>query len=234
MLKKYPQFHFGFAIIFVFQLLATGNGLRELSFFTKPMITILLMSFIMVTIKHKGRFAIRMLIGLFFSLLGDIALLFTNESQLFFIMALVAFMFTHVAYANAFYLDYTKKKAGSSALILLACGGFGTFTISYYLFLCPYLFELAKPVLLYCTVITVMTVLAVARIGRCNSTSFNYVFCASVLFYVSDAMLAYEKFIGKFTFGGVLVMATYMGAQYAFTIGTVERRQRRATSIVKD
>ena len=109
MLKKYPQFTFGFAIIFLAELIATANDLREIRFVTKPLITIILMLFLHFAIEKKGRFTKKIITGLLFSLFGDVLLMFAPIEQTYFMLGLGSFLIAHLFYISAFYLDSNNK-----------------------------------------------------------------------------------------------------------------------------
>jgi len=224
MFKKYPQFSFAFAIIFFAELIALTNDLKEIRLITKPLITISLMLFLYFTIKRKSRFTSKIITGLFFSLLGDIFLMFVHTNELYFMLGLGAFLIAHLFYIAAFYLDSTNKMEVQQRYILPIFMVFGFFCLSYYYMLRPYLGSMHIPVLVYSFVITMMGITAALRYGKTNLKSFNWVLIGAILFIVSDAILAYNKFVERMEIGDLLVMTTYMLAQFFITIGTVERK----------
>ncbi len=69
--------------------------------------------------------------------------------------------------------------------------------------------------------------MAVNRYGRVNTLSFKLTFYGSVLFVISDSVLALNRFVHEFHFSGVIVMATYMAAQYMITLGNIERKMKK-------
>ncbi|WP_293298224.1 lysoplasmalogenase [Pedobacter sp. UBA4863] len=224
MLKKYPQFTFAFAIIFFAELLAVTNNLKEIRLVTKPLITLSLMLFLYFTIKRKSRFTGKIITGLFFSLLGDVFLLFVNSNQLYFMLGLGSFLIAHLFYIAAFYLDSTNKMEVQQRYILPIFMVFGFFCLSYYYLLHPHLGNMNIPVLVYSFVITLMGIMAALRYGKTNFKSFAWILTGAIFFIVSDSVLAYNKFVERLEIGDLLVMATYMLAQFLITMGTVERK----------
>lgn len=224
MLKKYLKFNLLFALIFILQILAEFQQITTLRYFIKPCIVISLMVMLYVSTNLKGRFHKRLFIGLFFALMGDILLMFVWQHPNYFIYGLVAFLLGHLFYISAFYLDFRSaqeldKKGARLAIILCA-----TFSIAFYFYLRPHLGDMKLPVMFYTFVISLMMMMAAFRNQRVNTLSFNLILFGALFFLVSDATLAYNKFVKGFDFAGVLIMATYMIAQYLITMGGVERK----------
>lgn len=76
----------------------------------------------------------------------------------------------------------------------------------------------------YIFVISIMAILAAYRYKRVNLYSFRLIYWGALFFVISDSALAYNKFVEPFSFSGVLIMATYMIAQYLITLGAIERK----------
>ncbi|WP_113661394.1 lysoplasmalogenase [Pedobacter nanyangensis] len=224
MLKKYPQFGFAFAIVFFAELFAVTNNLTAMRFITKPLITISLMLFIYLTIKKKSRFTSKVKIGLFFSLLGDVFLMFSAHHQLYFMLGLGSFLIAHLFYIAAFYVDLSNKAQSEKRYILPIFIVFGFSCLSYYYFLRPYLGNMNIPVLVYCFVIALMGITAALRHGKTNYKSFLWILLGAILFIISDATLAYNKFVERMDMGDFWVMFTYMLAQFLICMGTIERK----------
>lgn len=224
MFKKYPQFTFAFAIVFFAEIIAVKGNLTEVRFVTKPLITISLMLFLHFTIKLKSRFNNKVLAGLFFSLLGDIFLMFTHADQIYFMLGLGAFLVAHLFYISAFYIDNTNKIEVQQRYVLPIFMVFGFFCIAYYYLLRSHLGTMNIPVLVYSFVITMMGITAALRYGKTDSKSFTWILIGAIFFIISDAVLAYNKFVASLEIGDLLVMSTYMLAQFLITMGTVERK----------
>ena len=140
---------------------------------------------------------------------------------------LVAFLTCHIFYISAFYLDFRSaqeldKKGARIAIVLCAL-----FSITFYFYLRPHLGGMKLPVMIYTFVISMMMMMAAFRNQRVNALSFNLILVGALCFLLSDSILAYNKFVKGFDFAGVLIMATYMAAQYLITMGAVERKLLR-------
>lgn len=73
--------------------------------------------------------------------------------------------------------------------------------------------------LLYLGVIGTMATLAVW-----HRSPDRWAYCtAALLFCASDAMIAYGRFVEKFAYSGIAIMATYFAAQYLFAIAELRR-----------
>ena len=122
------------------------------------------------------------LIGLIFSWLGDVFLLFEAKDPLFFIGGLASFLLTHVCYIIYFLaprvssISMLKKKP--TIILLVIAYGAGLF-----IFLNPYLGDLKIPVLVYAVVICSMLLCAVHIYSSVNEPS-NKLYVAGALFFV--------------------------------------------------
>ncbi len=224
MLKKYLEFSFAFLIIFSFHLIAIVNKIQFLAFATKPLITFSLMFYLVYKMQFKGRFSKRIFIGLLFSLFGDVFLMLLPQKENYFIAGLLSFLIAQIFYISAFYLDFKPEKQINKIFLWLAIAFFGSFCIGFYLYLRPYLSDLKIPVMVYGFVISFMAILALNRVNNINKTSFIFIFLGAIMFLLSDSLLAYSKFVQDYKFSNLYIMATYMVAQYAITIGAVERK----------
>jgi uncharacterized membrane protein YhhN len=224
MFNKYPQFSFAFALIFFAELIATTNEFVGMRMVTKPLITISLILFLNYIIKRRSRFTSKVITGLFLSLIGDVALMFTSTDEFFFMLGLGAFLIAHLFYIAAFYLDSTNTIEVHRRYTLPIFMVFGFYCIAYFYLLHPHLESLSIPVLFYAITIAIMGITAALRYGKTNFKSFSWVLTGAILFIISDSVLAYNKFVEPLEIADVLVMATYMLAQFLIAMGTAERK----------
>jgi len=233
MLKKHPGFNFGFILIFIAQLVTESDtltqifSLQHLHYFIKLLITLSLFIFLLFHTGLRGRYAKRIGFGLLFGLVGDVFLLFNARHEQFFMYGLAAFLIGHLSYMSAFYLDYKVntgvfKKHSKNAIL-----GYIFYTVLFCGALWSYLGDMKIPVIVYAIAISLMGIMAVNRFGRVNSLSFNVTFYGSLLFVLSDSLLAIDRFVYSFKLSGVIIMASYMAAQYLITMGSVERKMKR-------
>lgn len=231
MLKKHQGFNIGFGILFLVQLIVVADSeilpIPYIHYFVKPLITLSLFGVLLFHTGLRGRFSKRVGIGLIFGLAGDVFLMFDEHNELFFTAGLAAFLIGHLFYASAFYLDYNVNKGVYKKHSKNAIIGYTFFSVLFCAGLWSYLGSMKIPVIIYAVVISLMGVMAVNRFGRVNTLSFRLTFIGSLLFVLSDSILAINRFVYSFPFSGVIIMATYMAAQYLITMGNIERKMKK-------
>ena len=223
MLQKHARFNLIFVLLFLLQVIAEYQQLHTLRLITKPLIVISLLTYFYISTGLKGRFHKRLFTGLLFALAGDVFLMFNNLDSSFFMYGLVAFLTCHLCYTSAFYLDFRSApeldKKGARIAIALSF----IFAVCFYFYLRPHLGIMKVPVLAYTIIISLMMMMSAFRNRRVNTTSFNLILIGALFFVLSDAILAYNKFISQSAHAGVFIIATYMVAQYLITMGGVSR-----------
>ena len=191
-----------------------GEG-RWLHWFAKPATTLLIAGIAWQARPAASPFYRRaVLAGMGLSCLGDIALMLPVDA---FVPGLVAFLLAHLCYIAAFRDGLHAGRGLLAAALLL-----GAFAIGNVLALWPHLPVLLRvPVLAYVGVLATMAVLALARhwqrprLPLMQARSARWAAVGGVLFVASDSLLAWDRFGGGLPLAGLLVLATYYGAQYA-------------------
>lgn len=225
MSKKTKLFSFVYLIVFLTQLYAEypdSNALRNIS---KPLIVLVLMVWIYLSTRLLTPFYKNIFAGLVCAWIGDILLMLQPGKSSFFISGLIAFLLCHLCYISAFMLDYRLKPARKNPFILWAVIVFSAFCVGLFVYMKPHLGTVQIPVLVYAITISVMAMMAVSRFGRVNLFSFEIIFYGAVLFLFSDSMLAYNKFVQPLPNAGLIIMASYMLAQFLIVLGSIERKQ---------
>ncbi|MBW1687872.1 MAG: lysoplasmalogenase [Deltaproteobacteria bacterium] len=153
--------------------------------------------------------------GLLFSLAGDILLMLPSDR---FAAGLASFLVAHLFYITAFAAD---AGFGSAPLALLP---FVLGSAALYPLLRPNLGRLEIPVLLYMLVIAVMAWQAVARWLAVGQLGALLACIGAVLFVVSDALLALDRFHRRLPAAPALKLGTYFSGQWliALSIGVGE------------
>lgn len=164
--------------------------------------------------------------GLVTAWAGDVLLLFSADIPKFFILGLVCFLCTHLAYI--LYFSRYKKKIKSwflqhpllTFLVVL-------YAVSLFALLQPHLGGLMAPVGVYTLVITIMMLKALSVQPLLPVAASRFYFVAgAALFVLSDSLLAINKFYQPLTFAGPLIMLTYGLAQLLVVCGTVLNTDR--------
>jgi len=213
-----------FALIFIVQLYAEAVANIPLRNFSKPLIAISLLVWLYLATRLKGRFHKRIFIGLVFALIGDYLLMYQSAASGYFMFGLAAFLICHVYYIRAFVLDHKSNPHLKNSFFLWAVGALVIFCVGLFFYLQPFLGAMQFAVLMYAIIITVMAIMAVNRYGKVNLLSYKLILFGALFFLFSDSVLAVNKFARPIPQSGILIMATYMIAQYLIVYGTVERK----------
>ena len=224
MLKNHKVFTLVFGIVFLLNIFTQSALLQDLNIFIKPLICISLAFYLFKNANMAAGFNRLVFVGLIFSLFGDCFLLFAGRDIYFFLYGLVSFLLAHVVYSFAFFRDFKNNPQASKIYGHLMFFILGVFTLSFYTFIRDYLNDFRIPVMIYMFVISIMAIMAAYRYKRVDLFSFRLILTGAVFFVISDAALAFNKFVEPYPFAGILIMSTYMLAQYLITIGAIERK----------
>lgn len=173
-----------------------------------------------------------MMAGFFFSWLGDILLQLSNGEkdfgfapEYFFMLGLVAFLFTQVFYMLAFSTNQGKNTIFTRRIyqLILIIGYGGLLLWLLYNKLVTPEGNFRIPVIIYTAVILAMLASALNRYGKVNGVSYILVSIGAILFVASDSMIAINRFIEKFDFAKILIMSSYIIGQYLIAIGCLKQ-----------
>jgi uncharacterized membrane protein YhhN len=162
----------------------------------------------------------RAYLGLFFSWVGDVLLI--GEGPSFFLSGMIAFITAHVYY-SLFFIQTVPVKKETAAVFYKTLIGLSVVCGVLFLLLRSALGAYQVPILLYMLFISLMASLAVHTTS--NPTYKNFALQTFVpgalLFVISDALLATNKFYAHLPVFDLGVMLTYAGAQYFLTKGFI-------------
>ena len=160
------------------------------------------------------RLARYFLIALIFSLAGDILLLLPKET--FFLPGLIAFFLAHVSYI----LGLTPTLPPASALSLLIV--IAPVSVLFYRRIAAGLRakqqeEMRLPTAAYTLILSLMLWSAWATLFRpgWTPTAQSLVIVGATLFFASDAMLAWDRFVASSSILNIAIIVTYHLAQIA-------------------
>jgi uncharacterized membrane protein YhhN len=164
------------------------------------------------------------LTGLGFSLVGDVLLIFQEYAKAF-MWGLVAFLVAHLMYIAAFvYLQTNLLQAQSSWGELVSAVVLAVVGASVYRYLSPGLGKMRAPVIAYIVVISAMVhrAAAIALVHPGPATQWIFIFAGALLFYISDAVLAINKFRmdGKMPHYRLWNLTTYYTGQLLIALST--------------
>ena len=222
-MKKYTSLilHLLLLIIVVIELTGRFTDNIRLEYPVKPLIMIWMAVYFLIYSKKKS-FTIPVLIAFFFSWLGDNFLMFSGKNELFFFAGVGGFFLAQLSYIYIFSKYSEENRQGYLRKKPLLIIFFLLYVAGIYIVLLPGLEGIMKPVILvYALSLIAMSMMALNRRGRVNPPSFRYVFAGSILFLLSDSMIAINKFSLEFPMAGFWIMITYISAQYLIMRGLV-------------
>ena len=209
----------GFLLIATINLLLIVLDYATITRFLKPF----LMPLLFLYVYYQEAFSTKkfLLLGLTFSWIGDILLLFAAKGELFFIAGLLSFLTAHVFYIYLFSKLGTTE-AYKKNLVFWA----GFIMIVLYLqsllaLLLPKIGTLKIPVSVYAVTISVMLAFAWRGYFSWNPSTRFFILFGAMAFVASDSLLAINKFYSPFEYASFLIMATYLAAQYGIVSGVV-------------
>lgn len=157
-----------------------------------------------------GRLKWAIVVGLVFSMTGDILLMLPMG---LFLWGLVAFLTAHVWYVAAFTADCRLAARVGPFLFWSA---FGVVMVCVLWSNVPG--GLRIPVVAYTTVIMLMAAQACARAFKLNTRSAVVLAVGAILFVVSDSLLALNRFGYSIPASRVLILVPYFTAQWTIAI----------------
>jgi uncharacterized membrane protein YhhN len=179
---------------------------------SKPLIMASLIGFYIGNVTKQSPLFI---LAMIFALLGDIFLMFKDET--FFLIGLGSFMLMQILYA----ITFLKDKGPEMQKNILKSVPVITIAVIIMFFLWDKLGSMQIPVAVYTAAISGMVISALIR-----NTSVKWylpVVVGVILFMVSDAGIAVNKFGNNFAYADYFIMSTYMIAQYLIVRGVAER-----------
>lgn len=203
-----------------FMVFQNGDTILPVLIIKSLIIPILMILFIVNLKLFLNRLNLIMLAGLFFSWAGDVVL----EFEGLFIPGLGCFLLAHVMYLVVFFKTPGRNVIFQKRwylLIPVILSGAGLI-----LYLYNDLADMRIPVIIYSIVILTMLTGAINRLEKVNLISYYLVLTGAILFVISDSSIAINKFSHHFESSGIVVMTTYIIAQYLIVSGFIKQSKR--------
>jgi len=198
--------------------LALWKGWHQLEYVVKPAVMICLFIWLVATAGLQGAL-LWFGIGILFSLMGDIFLLFIDR---FFMFGLIAFLLGHIAYLIGFNIPIPQTLS-VWAFVLAIVIGLGTVRLLRRIVdgVRSKQKRLVVPVIIYSTVITLMLLSAMLPLSRLDwdAAAAILVSLGAFLFYLSDIILAWNRFVAPIKNSRMLNIGIYHLAQIAIVVG---------------
>jgi uncharacterized membrane protein YhhN len=206
---------------------AVARGWKKVEYIAKPAVMLLLLGILTLVCGFSCLPLICFGLGIFFSLAGDVFLMvsYTRFSDRWFIPGLIAFLLAHVSYiiglntplpdvspiwslGVAFILALTAARILRRILAGIRQKG---------------LLRLVRPVGIYGMVITLMLLSAMLTLfnSAWRASASGLVALGATLFYFSDVLLAWNKFVNPIRNGRLANMILYHLGQFALVAGVI-------------
>ena len=200
---------------------AVWSGRRSIEFFAKPAVVVFLMIWLYVETGWQGD-TLWFGLGLLFAMLGDLFLLFPHSNM--FISGLVAFLTTHIFYLIGFQ-DQLLHPSGWSFILLffILWNGIRLLRRIAGAMRARQENRLVSPVILYGLVISLMLYAAMSTIfdPAWETSAALYTSLGAFLFWISDLMLAWNKFVSPLQSGRLPIIVTYHLGQIGLIAGMI-------------
>lgn len=212
-----------FAAALLVECAASVLGLMPLRFVSKPSLMLILFVYFLFGSKGLPPFRKLILAALAFSWLGDVALLIEKAygfSRPLFMAGLGSFVVVHLCYLS-FFVKAGRHNSGGRRLDPFLTGGVLLYAGVFYLYLLPHLHIMRSPVLIYCLLISAMLIACLHAYDLGKQRYGIYCVAGTVLFVLSDSVLAYNRFVENLPFDGILVMVPYAVGQFLIVRGAL-------------
>ncbi len=203
--------------------LAVAKSWRRLEYVAKPAAMVALLVWLWTNGAGAGGLGLAWFaLGLIGSLAGDVLLLLPER---FFLAGLIAFLLGHVAYIVGLNAHGLLLPVEGLLLVPMALAGGWLFWRIGAALQANGHGRLRLPVAIYTAVISIMVVSALTTLFRPPLPFTNpavLISMGAVLFFVSDSVLAWDRFVEPVPHGKMVVIVTYHLGQMALIMGAVQ------------
>ncbi len=205
------------------EVIAVQKNSRSLEFLAKPAVMVCLLIWLYTSTGLQGN-SFWFGLGLVFSLVGDVVLISLSDRM--FVLGLIAFLFTHIFYIFGFKEELLHPTAWSLVLIFfIYINGLRVLRRIVGAMRAQKLNTLINPVILYSLVISLMLLAALSTMfdpaWKTNAALFISV--GAFLFYLSDLILAWNKFVSPIKNGRILNIIAYYLGQIGLIAGVISQ-----------
>jgi len=205
------------------EALAILKGWRRVEYIVKPAVMLCLIAGLAAATGLQGS-ALWFGLGLFFAMLGDIFMLFPSEKM--FLAGLIAFLLTHICYLIGFRQQMLAPSAWSLVLIVvILLNAVRLLRRIVASMRARGMNRMVYPVIVYGLVISLMLYAAMSTLSD-HDWDVGAAFLVSVgafLFWLSDLMLAWNKFVAPLRVGRLLTVAAYQIGQISLIAGVIRQ-----------
>jgi len=214
----------------IFALLAAGletfavqKNNRKLEYFAKPVVMISLFVWLYASTGLQGN-ALWFELGLLLSLVGDVVLI--QPSDRMFILGLITFLLTHIFYLIGFKAELLNLTAWSFVLaFFIFANGLRLLRRIIAAMRLKRQNWLVNPVIVYSLLISLMLYAAMSTIfdPEWKTSAAFFVSLGAFLFYISDLILAWNRFVSPVRNAPILNVVTYYLGQIGLIAGVISQ-----------
>ena len=202
---------------------ALWKGLKKLEYVAKPAVMVCLFVWLYLSTGLQG-LTLWFGLGILISMVGDILLMISLDRM--FIFGLIPFLVAHLAYLVGFQNELMEVSAWSVVLaVILAVSAVRVMRRIVSAIREKGQTRLVIPVIVYSTVITVMLYVAMTTLSnpKWTATSSLLVGVGAFLFYLSDVILAWNKFVSPIKNGRIINIGLYHLGQIGLIAGVISQ-----------
>ena len=220
----------GFILLFlvaVIDWVAGAKNWKKVEYVAKPAAMLVLLGLLALVGGFRSLPLICFGLGIFFSLAGDVFLMisYARFSDRWFLPGLAAFLLAHVSYIVGLNIPLPEVSPiwSLGLAVVLALGAARILRRIIDGVRKKGLPRLVRPVGLYGTVITLMLLSALLTLNNANwnSSAAGLVALGAILFFFSDVLLAWNKFVKPIKNGRLVNMILYHLGQAALVAGVL-------------
>jgi uncharacterized membrane protein YhhN len=220
----------GFILLFlvaVIDWVAVAKNWKKVEYVAKPAAMLVLLGLLALVGGFRSLPLICFGLGIFFSLAGDVFLMisYARFSDRWFLPGLAAFLLAHVSYIAGLNIPLPEVSPiwSLGLAVVLALGAARILRRIIDGVRKKGLPRLVRPVGLYGTVITLMLLSALLTLNNTawKTSAAGLVALGAVLFYFSDVLLAWNKFVKPIKNGRLVNMILYHLGQAALVAGVL-------------
>jgi uncharacterized membrane protein YhhN len=189
---------------------AVANENKGLEYLCKPAVMLLLIALALAIDPRDPTARTWFIVALAFSLAGDIFLMLPTD---LFVFGLGAFLLAHLAYIVGMVADGVQAGRLLAGVVLVTIG---IVILGTQIARAAYASEtaLVVPVMAYIGVISAMVVAAIG-------TGEPLAIAGALLFYTSDALIGWSRFVREYTWAPVVIMVTYHLGQLGLVLSLI-------------
>lgn len=205
------------------EAIAVQRGVQRLEFVAKPAVMVFLFIWLFTSTNLQGM-AFWFGLGILFSLVGDVVLLGSSDKM--FVIGWASFLVTHLFYLVGLKEQLFNLSAWSFILLfLLFSNGIRLLRKMVGVMRTKRRDALVTPVIVYSLVISLMLYAALSTIfdPEWETSAAFFVSVGAFLFYISDLILAWNKFVSPIRNGRVFNIIAYHLGQIGLIAGVISQ-----------